>query len=229
MPEKRGWHRWSQAEDHLITDSTLSTADIAARLGLTANVVKNRAHYLRKSGRYVPNRRSSGALSGWKRRTSPNSFRDDNGCKVCKNCSLHLPPSAEFWSGHKSTSDRLQPHCKRCRSDRHHHLTIDLRWDLLTAQRYTCAFPECPNRLELFGKNTYHIDHNHDCCGRKDSQGTAPTLSCGVCIRGLLCRRCNILLRCDIEPLLRRIPEINAYLRSGDRSDRTLPTRTELC
>lgn len=179
-------------------------------------MIKHRAYYLRKTGRHVPHRRSSGAIDGWKRRgVSPSSYRDENGDKVCKSCELHLPPTGEFWSGHKSTADKLIANCTRCRSDSHHRLTIDRRWELLVKQRYVCGFPGCDNRLELFGKNTYHVDHNHHCCGRKDRQGNISVSSCGSCIRGLLCRRCNILLRSDLEALILRAVEITEYLGIG--------------
>lgn len=219
VTEKRRWHRWTEAEDALVADPDpdLCIRDIADRLGLTINVVKNRASYLRKMGRHVPHRRKSGARDGWERRgISLSLYRDENGDKICKDCGFHLPPTGEFWSRHEGYADKLMASCRRCRSDSHHRLTITQRWELLTMQRYRCAFPGCENPLELFGKNTYHIDHNHHCCGRKDTQGTAPVLSCGACIRGLLCRRCNILLRRDVESMLLRATEITAYLKIGD-------------
>jgi len=52
--------------------------------------------------------------------------------------------------------------------------------DLLESQNNACAI--C---LEPFTK-TPQVDHDHECCpGQK---------SCGNCVRGLLCRRCNIFL-----------------------------------
>ena len=32
--------------------------------------------------------------------------------------------------------------------------------------------------------NEWHLDHDHSCCGRKDL--------CEKCVRGVLCRNCNI-------------------------------------
>ena len=56
------------------------------------------------------------------------------------------------------------------------------------------------------------IDHDHNCC--------PPTHSCGLCVRGLLCFRCNIVLgMLDENPKL--LPEyLNNYLNAyKDRRD----------
>ena len=50
-------------------------------------------------------------------------------------------------------------------------------------------------------KNRLHIDHNHACCKAKKS--------CGNCIRGLLCSRCNM-----------KVGFLEELLREGDWVDR---------
>lgn len=56
-------------------------------------------------------------------------------------------------------------------------LTIEMFEDMKAAQEGKCGIcHEAPARLD--------IDHDHDCCDGK-------AVSCGECIRGLLCLRCN--------------------------------------
>ena len=60
-------------------------------------------------------------------------------------------------------------------------LTADQYLRLLAAQDGACGI--CRVRL---GRYEFHIDHDHACCA-------GPT-SCGGCVRGLLCRDCNLKL-----------------------------------
>lgn len=46
--------------------------------------------------------------------------------------------------------------------------------------RSGCMNPNCPETQDL------HVDHDHSCCPGNES--------CGNCVRGALCRTCNILL-----------------------------------
>jgi hypothetical protein len=79
--------------------------------------------------------------------------------------------------------------CDRAATTRHRaaHPGYDTQWrygvsydDMLTAQDGHCAI--CPTTPEQNGK-ALAVDHDHECCpGRR---------SCGKCVRGLLCDRCN--------------------------------------
>jgi hypothetical protein len=54
---------------------------------------------------------------------------------------------------------------------------------ILSSQGSCCAIckTETPG-----GQGSFHVDHNHECCpGHK---------SCGSCVRGILCNRCNLLV-----------------------------------
>lgn len=60
-------------------------------------------------------------------------------------------------------------------------ITLDDYEEILKKQGGVCAICRSP---DPFGKGRrFHVDHDHSCCpGQK---------SCGGCIRGLLCGRCN--------------------------------------
>lgn len=69
----------------------------------------------------------------------------------------------------------------------------------LTAERFAALIEEQGNTCAVCGTSQpggggrWHIDHDHSCCG----DGT----SCGECIRGLLCSKCNTALGLlDDEP-----------------------------
>ena len=52
---------------------------------------------------------------------------------------------------------------------------------LLSQQGGVCRLCQEPP-----GAEPLHVDHDHSCCATKKT--------CGRCVRGLLCRRCNTLL-----------------------------------
>lgn len=131
--------------------------------------------------------------------------------KVCSRCKLQKGVD-EFYAC-KNTRDGLNSWCKKCNSE-------------YVAQRYKNnpgKFAEARrrNRFRLseeaframgdscwicgtsepggFGKKSFSIDHDHACC-------PGASMSCGRCVRGLLCGGCNVGLGAfrDDPELLRK-------------------------
>lgn len=59
-------------------------------------------------------------------------------------------------------------------------ITIELFHEMLAKQDHQCAI--CKIHIDEEGKS-FSIDHDHSCCSGK--------ASCGKCVRGLLCTKCN--------------------------------------
>ena len=64
-----------------------------------------------------------------------------------------------------------------------YNLTFDQYNQFLEKQNYRCANFDCQSLFSKEG-NPPHIDHDHSCCPGR--------ISCGKCVRGLLCAGCNV-------------------------------------
>lgn len=82
--------------------------------------------------------------------------------------------SAEWY---RSDPDRALRN--RCRN---HHFPLERFMEFLDRQGWACA--TCPALFSEIRLAT--IDHDHDCCPGEHS--------CGKCVRGLLCGRCNTMI-----------------------------------
>lgn len=86
-----------------------------------------------------------------------------------------------------------QTHAERLRlimTIRRHGITVEDFEARLAAQGHLCAVCSEPPGLE---SRRLEIDHDHACC--------PASVSCGSCVRGLVCRRCNDrLARFDDDP-----------------------------
>lgn len=123
--------------------------------------------------------------------TDKNTYiRKDGQGRQCRQCNL-ARQMVIYWKDPKSSHDRIN---ESRRSDNPppssiynrekalkntYNMSMDDYWERLESQNGGCAI--C-GTIEP-GANTFSIDHDHNCCpGIK---------SCGLCIRGLLCRLCN--------------------------------------
>ncbi|WP_093608362.1 endonuclease domain-containing protein [Streptomyces indicus] len=109
-------------------------------------------------------------------------------------------------------SRRAKGHCSTCtvayRQARRYGLTIWQMNAILRVQDDECAICGLhPGDGGMEGVSYWHVDHDHSCC---DMAG-----SCGRCVRGLLCRTCNLRGVAWYERLpseARDWPRMNAYL-----------------
>lgn len=127
------------------------------------------------------------------------------GLKRCADC-FEARPFEDFHR-HRGMRDRLYPYCRSCESERNranrarrgevgvmaerarrYGLTVEAFGALLAKGQCDCC-----GATEPGSKRGWHVDHDHACCsGFK---------SCGKCVRGLLCARCNVALgMCDDSP-----------------------------
>ena len=119
--------------------------------------------------------------------------RNEHGEKQCYTCQEWRPE--DQFAKNKSAKDGLQGMCKPCKAA-HYKKNADTVRDKMREQRFGItreAFDElfasqgrkcaiC--RGDDPGNNFWNVDHDHSCCPGSDA-------TCGKCIRGILCSRCN--------------------------------------
>jgi hypothetical protein len=108
--------------------------------------------------------------------------RDEQGRKECGTCRQWLPLS-EFtaWAGGLDGMGTLCTPCARARWRRRVSNLSEADYQLMVAkQGGRCAICK---RSDNPGRRTWYVDHDHACC--------SGAVSCGKCVRGLLCANCN--------------------------------------
>ncbi len=121
----------------------------------------------------------------------------------CPNCG---ETDASKFAKNSARANGLQVYCKTCHNDRQknnpkrredriwwnlkarYKLTVEEYNRLLANQNGVCAICKQPETISHKDGKTLRlsVDHDHACCPGKDS--------CGKCIRGLLCYRCNRMI-----------------------------------
>lgn len=132
-----------------------------------------------------------------RRTTADVMARDEQGRKECARC-LTWRAIGEFTRS-TSAPDGLQGRCSPCR--RAHYLANaeavrdtmrEVRFGLtrqafdamLASQDYRCAICRTPDP----GYQFWTVDHDHACCPPLEGRTVR---TCGRCVRGILCSRCN--------------------------------------
>lgn len=138
-------------------------------------------------------------------RKIPTIIRNKYGQKKCPYCERWL--NIESFTKQNHAPDKLAYKCKLCRNLERHNLSYKRFMKIISRQDWSCAV--CKTKL-YENINELCIDHNHLCCDKAES--------CGKCIRGILCRKCNMaegLLKSDISI----IENLLVYVRNGVKHD----------
>lgn len=117
-------------------------------------------------------------------KTDPRT-RDAEGRKWCITC-LTWKPVDDF-SKERSRPDGLHTRCKRCMRSRalqaKFGIDIDRYERLLASQGGGCAICRA---VPTKHARAFAVDHDHSCCPTQET--------CGECVRGILCSRCNLMI-----------------------------------
>lgn len=121
---------------------------------------------------------------------------DGDGLKQCRKCGDWFPGD-EDWAGYATW-------CTRCTKDR------DLQRDHgISVERFEQMVRDQGGRCQICLRtpDVLYVDHDHSCCPPNDSGRSKG--GCGACVRGLLCRNCNLSLGlvCDDVEVLRKMIE----------------------
>jgi hypothetical protein len=104
---------------------------------------------------------------------------DEYGNRLCVRCQAHKPD--DQFASTKRRHDGLHTECRRCTADRHTARRYGIDYDAMLEQQggrcAMCGTDECATGQR------FSVDHDHACCPGE--------FSCGKCVRGLLCRKCN--------------------------------------
>lgn len=143
-----------------------------------------------------------------------NEFYDRPGAKDgkradCIKClrkqqKAHRAKNAEALSARQRAYAAANPDIIRNQRLKKYALTLDDYDRMLEEQLGLCANPGCFN--EPTADKRFHVDHDHFCCDGKRS--------CGKCVRGLLCRACNLALG-YVQDDIKRLQGLIDYLRSN--------------
>lgn len=112
--------------------------------------------------------------------------------RTCKKCTRELPLDSEHFKTSKLCPDGFYKTCRGCvaqytpeygrmkQLDRRYKMTVEQYEEKLEQQGGHCAL--CPN-VQGTHKRRLTVDHDHACCPED--------ISCGECLRGILCANCN--------------------------------------
>lgn len=115
--------------------------------------------------------------------------RDEFGRKQCNTCNLWLPES-EYYA-HPHACDGLRYCCKSCFKEIHKRDPDKdrLRNYGLTAEDVAEILRQLDGKCPICNidiSDRFVVDHDNKCCPREAGRDT-----CGKCVRGLICGRCN--------------------------------------
>lgn len=104
-------------------------------------------------------------------------MQQEKECLMCNKPMVPTRATKKFCSNKCKDDNKVKNMTRWVRIEKYYGLTEQEWTALLKSQNNVCAI--CKNKSE-----TWHTDHDHRCCppGR---------YTCGKCIRGILCNRCN--------------------------------------
>jgi hypothetical protein len=150
------------------------------------------------AGVYVENGKSKRFIHGHNRKAAkkeqcvkghpnvPGSRYANGNCKQCQRDRLRNPEVATKNNAYRALWRTAHPeNVRNAHYKQKYGLTCEAVNDFLIKQNNQCAI--CPLVFSYASRETTPcVDHDHSCCpGQK---------SCGKCVRGLVCRMCNVLL-----------------------------------